>query len=99
MKWKVEYSKEAKKFIDEQNIWSEVRSGIRKFSQGMKGENVNIDLKKLVGNWKGYYRIRIGKIRVIFDISKESREIFVEKVDEKFPLTLYKGDREENSQL
>jgi len=34
-----------------------------------------------VGKWKGYYRIRIGKIRVIFDISKESREIFVEKVD------------------
>jgi len=81
MKWKVEYSKEAKKFIDEQNIWSEVRSGIRKFSQGMKGENVNIDLKKLVGNWKGCYRIRIGKIRLIFDVSKENREIFVEKVD------------------
>jgi len=49
----------------------------------MKGKNVNIDLKKLVGKWKGYYRIRIGKIRVIFDISKESREIFVEKVDEQ----------------
>ena len=81
MKWKIEYSKEAKKFIDEQNIWDGVRSGMRKFLQRMKGKNVNIDLKKLVGNWKGYYRIRIGKIRVIFDVSKESREIFVEKVD------------------
>ena len=81
MKWKVEYSKEAKKFINDQNIWSEVRSGMRKFLQKMKGKNVNIDLKKLVGKWKGYYRIRIGKIRVIFDVSKESREIFVEKVD------------------
>ncbi len=39
MKWKVGYSKEAKKFIDEQNIWREVRSGIRKFLQGMKGED------------------------------------------------------------
>jgi len=45
MKWKVEYSKEAKKFINDQNIWSEVRSGIRKFLQKMKGKNVNIDLK------------------------------------------------------
>jgi len=75
MKWKVEYSKEAKKFIDEQNIWREVRSGISKFLQRMKGKDVNIDLKKLVGNWKGYYRIRIGKIRVIFDVSKENRAI------------------------
>jgi len=50
MKWKVEYSKEAKEFIDEQDIWSEVRSGIRKFLQGMKGKNINIDLKKLAGN-------------------------------------------------
>jgi len=54
MKWEIEYSKEAKKFIDEQNIWDGVRSGIRKFLQRMKGKNVNIDLKKLVGNWKGY---------------------------------------------
>ena len=38
MKWKVEYSKEAKKFIDEQDIWSEVRSGIRKFLHRMKGK-------------------------------------------------------------
>jgi len=83
MKWKVEYSKEAKKFIDEQNIGREVRSGIRKFLQRIKGKDVNINLKKLVGNWKGYYRIRIGKIRVIFDVSKENREIFVEKVDHR----------------
>jgi len=34
-----------------------------------------------VGNWEGYYRIRIGKIRVVFDVFKESRKIFVEKVD------------------
>jgi len=85
MKWKIEYSKEAKKFIDEQNMWDEVRSGIRKFLQKAKGEDVNIDLKKLVEDWKRYCRIRIGKIRVIFCLTKESKEIFVEKVD-------YKGD-------
>jgi len=81
MKWKVEYSKEAKKFINDQNIWSEVRSSIRKFLEKIKGKNINIDLKKLVGDWEGYYRIRIGKVRVIFDIVKENRMIFVEKVD------------------
>lgn len=81
MKWKIEYSKEAKKFIDEQNIQEDVREGIRKFLQRIKGEDVNIDLRKLVGNWKGYYRIRIGKMRVIFFPVKENRAIFVEQVD------------------
>ena len=85
MKWKVSYSKEAKNFIETYNIWNEVRNGIRKFFQKMKGEDVNINLKKLVGNWEGYYRIRIGKMRLIFKVHKENKEIFVEKVD-------YRGD-------
>ena len=54
MKWKVSYSKEAKNFIETHNIWNEARNGIRKFFQKMKGEDVNINLKKLVGNWEGY---------------------------------------------
>ena len=66
MKWKIEYSKEARKFIDEQNIWNQVREGIKRFLLKIKGEDVNIDVRKLVGDWKGYYRIRMGKIRIIF---------------------------------
>ena len=85
MKWKVSYSKEAKNFIETHNIWNEARNGIKKFFQKMKGEDVNINLKKLVGNWEGYYRIRIGKMRLIFKVHKENKEIFVEKVD-------YRGD-------
>ena len=46
-------------------------------------EAVNIDIRKLVGTWEGYYRIRVSKIRIIFAISKESKEIFVEKVDHR----------------
>ncbi len=60
-----------------------MRNALKKFLQAMKGESVNLDLTKLLGNWKGYYRIRIGKIRIIFDISKVSREIFVEEVDHR----------------
>ena len=43
----------------------------------MKGEDVNINLKKLVGNWEGYYRIRIGKMRLIFKVHKENKEMFI----------------------
>ena len=70
------------------NIHDEVRNEIRKFLLKMNGENINVDLRKLVGNWKGYYRIRIGQIRVIFKVFKEDREIYVERID--FRGSIYK---------
>jgi mRNA-degrading endonuclease RelE of RelBE toxin-antitoxin system len=45
----------------------------------MKGGSVNIDLKKLVGDWEGYYRLRKGKLRIIFELNKNERVLFVEK--------------------
>lgn len=40
----------------------------------------NLDIKALVGV-KGFYRIRIGKVRVIFEVDQEKREIWIRKVD------------------
>jgi mRNA-degrading endonuclease RelE of RelBE toxin-antitoxin system len=42
---------------------------------------VNIDLKKLVGDWDGYYRLRKGDVRIIFAINKQEKALYVEKVD------------------
>lgn len=47
----------------------------------MRGKNINIDIKKLSGEWEGYYRLRKGKIRIIFEINKTQRILFIEKVD------------------
>ena len=54
MKWTVNYSGKAKKFMDEKKIHDEVKDAIRKFILKMSGERLNIDLRKLVGNWSGY---------------------------------------------
>ena len=37
------------------------------------------DIAKLKGR-KGYYRIRIGKIRTIFKVNKDQRRIYIEKI-------------------
>ena len=58
MKWRIDYSRDAEKFIEKQNIRVEVREELGKFLMKMKGENVNLDLKKLSGEWEGYYRFR-----------------------------------------
>ncbi len=47
----------------------------------MQGGNVNLNLKKLTGDWAGYFRLRKGKLRVIFEINKIEKNLFIEKVD------------------
>jgi mRNA interferase RelE/StbE len=81
MKWKVEYSREAEKFIEKQDVHTEVIEQLKKFLIKITGGNVNIDLKKLVGNWDGYYRLRKGRLRIIFEVNKDERVLFVEKID------------------
>lgn len=82
MKWRVEFSKRAARFIDENSLSEEMilnyaAAAIRKFG----GESMNIDVKKLKGNWKGFHRIRVGKIRVIVEFNFESNVALIEKVD------------------
>ncbi|ELS49221.1 hypothetical protein C789_995 [Microcystis aeruginosa FACHB-905 = DIANCHI905] len=40
-----------------------------------------LDIKKLKGELKGFSRIRVGKMRVIFEIGKETDEIFIYEIN------------------
>lgn len=81
MKWRIDYSRGSEKFIEKQNIREEVREELRRFLIRLKGENVNVDVKKLTGDWEGYYRLRKGNIRIIFEVNKTGKVLYVEKVD------------------
>ena len=81
MKWTVGYSKRANDFIEEQGIHDKVTGSIKDFILNLSGSNINIDVKKLKGDWAGYYRIRKGSIRIIIKPDSESRTIFVDTVD------------------
>ena len=81
MKWRIGYSRDAEKFIDKQDVHIEVREELKKFLIKMKGGNVNIDLKKLVGEWEGYYRLRKGRLRIIFGPNRIDKVLFVDRID------------------
>ena len=81
MKWRIDYSRYAEKSIEKQNIRLEAREELKKFLMKIKGENVNIDIKKLSGEWEGYYRLRKGKLRIIFEPNKTDKVLFVERID------------------
>ncbi|MBI4087684.1 MAG: type II toxin-antitoxin system RelE/ParE family toxin [Candidatus Liptonbacteria bacterium] len=82
MNWNVSFTSRALKFLDANKISNEeifelVRKALRKF----RGENINIDVKKLKGEWVGFYRIRKGNLRVIAEFDFDNRSILVEVID------------------
>ncbi|RKY51520.1 MAG: hypothetical protein DRP89_08930, partial [Candidatus Neomarinimicrobiota bacterium] len=68
------YSRQSIKFLNKQSeiITKEkakeiILLSLRKF---FLKNNMNIDLKKLRGKWKNYFRVRAGKVRIVFSIKK-----------------------------
>jgi mRNA interferase RelE/StbE len=47
----------------------------------LKGEIISIDVKKMKGKWKGFYRLRDGKKRIIFQINFEEHKIYLDRID------------------
>lgn len=82
MSWRVDTSKDTEKFLAKNEFTiDEVRELIGKTIRCFQGEDVNIDLKKLRGEWKGFYRIRSGRIRIIAEFNFKNSVVFIEEID------------------
>jgi mRNA interferase RelE/StbE len=80
--WFIDFSKESLEFLKKNNleetlIIEKVKLALRKF----RGENLNINIKKLRGVWEGFYRIRFGKLRIICEFQFENYRVYVERID------------------
>lgn len=82
MKWKIKYSKRAIDFLRRENIEiGEVEIlVVRSIRKLFLGKSEAVDIKKMKGNWKGYYRIRRGKMRIIVRFNHAERVAYVERV-------------------
>ena len=82
MSWRVDFSKDALKFLEQNNIKEDfvidkIKFALRKF----KGDDVNVDIKKLKGEWEGFHRIRSGKLRIITEFQFENYQAYIDKID------------------
>ena len=82
MKWRLDFSKDSLKFLEKNNlqenfIIEKIKLVLRKF----KGEDININVKKLRGKWEGFHRIRFGKLRIIAEFRFEDYQVYIEKID------------------
>ena len=80
--WKIEVRKQADKFNKKENIEDkEIVSLMQKFINYAKGMDESINANKMKGKWKGYYRIKAGKIRIILKVNFTERKIYMDRID------------------
>ncbi len=79
---KICYSKKAEKFVKKNMalLSRDQLKGliIKALQKLLNNDDVNIDLKRLEGELRGYYRIRKGNIRIVFAV--ENGEIIIVSV-------------------
>jgi len=79
--FKVIFSKNSKSFLDKNPEYkSRVLDISRKFLKLISGEKEHIDIKKMKGDWEGFYRVRSGKTRIILSIYIDREEIYIERI-------------------
>ena len=80
--WQIKISKQANSFAEQERISDDrVLALVKKVINHIHGETENLDIKKMKGTWKGYHRVRIGKIRMIMKIDFNKRVIFIDRID------------------
>lgn len=82
MEWAISLSRQAEKFLAQNHladtfVTKQISKAVRKFS----GETVALDLRGMTGTWSRHFRIRSGKIRIIFSIDFYEKKVLVEVVD------------------
>lgn len=82
MNWRIDFSASSLKFLKQNNleenfVIDKIQLTLRKF----KGENANINIRKLSGEWEGFYRIRSGKLRIIVEFQFEQNRAYIEEID------------------
>lgn len=82
MNWHIDFSADSVKFLQRNNLENDIivekiKLALRKF----QGENINVEIKKLSGTWKGFYKIRAGKLRILAEFQFEYNRVYIEKVD------------------
>lgn len=88
--YKVIFSKKSKAFLEKNPEYkSKVLDTSKQFVKLLSGEKENLDVKKMKGEWKGFYRIRSGKIRMMLSIDIDTEVLYVERIG--FRGDVYKG--------
>ncbi len=83
MNWSIGFSKESlKKFNSFNDSTKEkIKEKLNKLEKWLeKSEVVNLDIKRLKGEWEGFFRIRIGEIRILITFDNKQHLIQIHDI-------------------
>ena len=90
----VQYLKRADKFfVKNAHTLSKKKSTqlvVKSIKKILFKEDINIDVKQLKGNFKNFYRVRVGKIRILFELNNNEIKIIAIVNDIDFRGDIYK---------
>ncbi|TAL68014.1 MAG: type II toxin-antitoxin system RelE/ParE family toxin [Bacteroidetes bacterium] len=81
--WEIHFNLDALKFFNklDNKLSFQIKEKLNNLKQWIvKNESVNIDIKKLKGEWEGFYRLRHGNMRIILSFDKENQIITVHEI-------------------
>jgi mRNA interferase RelE/StbE len=82
MKWIVDFSDDSLKFLKKNKIREDyIIEKVELTLKKLKGEDINVDIKKLKGEWEGFYRIRFGRLRIIIEFQFQDNRVYIERID------------------
>lgn len=79
----IKFRKQAVKFLEKANPddVENIREQLNQIVIAVEEQGIipftELDIKKMKGDWEGFYRLRVGKNRIIFTVEIESRDIEV----------------------
>jgi mRNA interferase RelE/StbE len=82
----VRFRKQAFKFLQKSNpeLVIEIQTRLNQIDSALEIQSLipfaELDIKKMKGDWTGYYRLRFGSIRVIFKVDDQSGNIDVYRI-------------------
>ena len=83
MKWTIDFGRNALRFLRKSKdlLKTKITQLILEVLHKFKGREINVDVRKMAGAWKGFYRIKKGKTRVIIKIDFDKKWVYVDKID------------------
>ena len=79
----VKFRKQAVKFLQKANSEdvAKIQNQLNQLLIAIEQQGIipftELDIKKMRGDWEGFYRLRVGKMRVIFIVDFDSSELEV----------------------
>ncbi len=85
----VKFRKQAVKFLQKANAEDvvKIQSQLNQLLTAIKQQGIipftELDIKKMRGEWEGFYRLRVGKIWVIFIVDFDSSDLEIYTIGAK----------------